>query len=143
MLGGNDGWAWPRSLFAGAVILPGTGRMVPSAIVSTIGMILPGISGSVMLSWGGLLHYSWKPYPPLIFSIPVPVEPELLGGFFGVKIVGALIKDHPQALYMGILGLMIGSVALLYPYFKPPWKELWPSGSWFWSPGQLALLKVW
>jgi len=95
------------------------GWLFLSAIVSTIGMILPGISGSFVMLMLGAYFITMEAISAFDMAILIPVGAGiLLGGFFGVKIVGALIKDHPQALYMGILGLMIGSVALLYPGFE-------------------------
>lgn len=95
------------------------GWLFLSAIVSTIGMILPGISGSFVMLMLGAYFITMEAVSTFDMAILLPVGAGiLLGGYFGVKVIGTLIKDHPQALYMGILGLMIGSIGLLYPGFE-------------------------
>ena len=41
----------------------------------------------------------------------------IAGGITGVKVIKQMLKFHPQALYFGILGLMVGSIFVLRPGF--------------------------
>gem|GEM_PF-4909225 len=39
------------------------------------------------------------------------------GGLVGIKLIKIMLRKHPQALYFGILGLMIGSIFGIFPGF--------------------------
>jgi putative membrane protein len=96
--------------------LPLAAWLFLSATVSTVGMILPGISGSfIMLLMGGYFM-TLKAISAMELTILIPVVAGVVvGGFFGVRIIRNLLKDHPQNLYFGILGLMVGSIFIIYP----------------------------
>jgi putative membrane protein len=86
------------------------------SILAMIAMILPGISGSlVMLILGAytitmeaIATFQWDLLLPLALGI-------LTGGYVGVKLIKRMLRNHPQALYFVILGLVMGSLATLYP----------------------------
>ena len=86
------------------------------SILAMIAMILPGISGSlVMLILGAytitmeaIATFQWNLLLPLVLGV-------LTGGYIGVKGIKRMLRNHPQALYFVILGLVIGSLAALYP----------------------------
>ena len=89
-----------------------------SAFISTIAMILPGISGSFMLLLFGCYTLIMKAISEFQFGILfVTGLGVLAGGFVGVKFVKIMLRKHPQALYFAILGLVIGSIFTIYPGF--------------------------
>lgn len=99
-------------------LLPQMVWLFTSAIISTIGMILPGISGSFIMLLLGVYAMTLKAITEFNLMILIPVAAGVgLGGILGVKIVKNLILQHPQAMYLGILGLMTGSLFIIFPGF--------------------------
>lgn len=89
-----------------------------TAAVSMIAMILPGVSGSLVM----LLFGTYAAVMEAISDLNVPVlacvaPGILIGGIVGVKVIKKMLRFHPQALYFGILGLMIGSITSIWPGF--------------------------
>ena len=39
------------------------------------------------------------------------------GGILGVKVIKNMLRFHPQVLYCAILGLMVGSIFVIWPGF--------------------------
>jgi putative membrane protein len=84
--------------------------------VATVTMIIPGISGALVLIIMGM-------YGTIIgfviaeFNLPLLI-PSTLGGAFGLLggagLVRFLLKNFHQETYMAILGLLIGSIVQLY-----------------------------
>ncbi|MDO4545558.1 MAG: DUF368 domain-containing protein [Bacillota bacterium] len=89
-----------------------------TAAVSMIAMILPGLSGSLIFlllgTYGAVMESISTFNFPLIAVIGAGV---LVGGFVGVKVIKKMLRFHPQALYFGILGLMVGSMIIIWPGF--------------------------
>lgn len=89
-----------------------------SAFISTIAMLLPGISGSFMMLLFGSYAIVMKAI--LDFDIEILTVTGLgvmSGGIVGIKLIKILLRRHPQAMYFTILGLVIGSLASIYPGF--------------------------
>ncbi|MDO4485433.1 MAG: DUF368 domain-containing protein [Bacillota bacterium] len=90
-----------------------------TAAVSMIAMILPGLSGSLiflLLGTYGIVMESIATFNLILISIiGLGV---LAGGFTGIKVIKKMLRFHPQALYFGILGLMIGSILIIWPGFS-------------------------
>ncbi|MGI6727179.1 MAG: DUF368 domain-containing protein [Anaerovoracaceae bacterium] len=87
-----------------------------AAVISTIAMILPGISGSLIMLLLGAYTITLEAISEMDLLTLLPVGlGVLLGGFLGLKFVKTLLRFHPQALYFGILGLIIGSLFTIYP----------------------------
>jgi putative membrane protein len=100
-------------------MLPMIGWLFISAFISTIGMILPGISGSFLMLLFGVYNMTLRAISEFDFQIILPVSLGILfGGVVGVKFIKILLRNHPQALYAGIIGLMIGSIFLIFPGFR-------------------------
>lgn len=94
-----------------------------SGIVASIGLIAPGISGSMCLMALGT-------YMPLISAITdvlsftnlsynimflIPIILGLIIGFvIMIILMKYLLKKHPTPTYFGILGFIIGSIATIY-----------------------------
>jgi len=90
-----------------------------SAFISTIGMILPGISGSFIMLLLGVYTLTLKAISTFDLTILIPVGLGVLtGGAAGVKLMKTLLREHPQALYFAIIGLMIGSIFIIFPGFE-------------------------
>lgn len=87
--------------------------------VSTIAMILPGISGSLMMLLLGVYGVVMEAVAALNFLLMVPIGLGVLTGLFlGVKVIKKMLRFHPQALYFIILGLVAGSIFAIYPGFS-------------------------
>ncbi len=99
--------------------LPKLGWFFISAFISTIGMILPGISGSFIMLLLGVYTLTLKAISTFDLLILVPVGlGVLIGGVAGVKLMKTLLREHPQALYFAIIGLMVGSLFIIFPGFE-------------------------
>lgn len=87
--------------------------------VGCIAMILPGLSGSLILllfgTYGAIMESIATFNIVLICSAGAGI---LLGGALGVKVIKKMLRFHPQALYFGILGLMVGSIFTIWPGFE-------------------------
>jgi len=89
-----------------------------AGFISAFMMIIPGISGSiVMLMLGG---YTASVEAVSTFNLAVTVAVGagiILGSLAGVKIVRIILNFMPQVLYCAVLGLMLGSIMIIYPGF--------------------------
>lgn len=86
--------------------------------IGCIAMILPGLSGSLVLllfgTYGAIMESIATFNMILICATGAGV---LLGGAIGVKVIKNMLRFHPQALYFAILGLMVGSMIIIWPGF--------------------------
>lgn len=90
-----------------------------SSFISTIMMILPGISGSFMMLLFGCYTLVMKAIAEMNFIILVVTGVGVaIGGLVGIKLVKIMLRKHPQALYFAILGLVVGSIFSIYPGFN-------------------------
>jgi len=84
--------------------------------VATVTMIIPGISGALVLIIMGM-YGTIIGYVIAEFNIPLLI-PSGLGGLFGLLggagLVRFLLKNYHQETYMAILGLLVGSIVQLY-----------------------------
>jgi len=86
--------------------------------ISTIAMILPGISGSFVMLLLGAYTIALEALANLNILVIIPIGIGImLGGFIGIKFIKTMLRFHPQALYFAILGLIIGSIYSIYPGF--------------------------
>jgi putative membrane protein len=87
-------------------------------MVSTIAMILPGLSGSLIMllfgTYGAVMEAVATFNGVILLSLGVGIA---AGGILGVKVIKNMLRFHPQALYFAILGLMIGSMIIIWPGF--------------------------
>lgn len=87
--------------------------------ISTIAMILPGISGSLMMLLFGVYAVVMEAVADINLLLMIPIGLGVLTGlFFGVKVIKKMLRFHPQALYFIILGLVAGSIFAIYPGFS-------------------------
>lgn len=86
--------------------------------VGCVAMILPGLSGSLILllfgTYGAIMESIATFNMILILATGAGV---LIGGALGVKVIKKMLRFHPQALYFTILGLMVGSMMTIWPGF--------------------------
>lgn len=89
-----------------------------TAAVSMIAMILPGLSGSLIFLLFGTYAAVMESIATFNFILIACIGIGVMaGGFIGVKVIKKMLRFHPQALYFGILGLMIGSIVIIWPGF--------------------------
>lgn len=93
-----------------------------AASISTFTMLVPGISGSLLLVMIGYYHAIFT------FTIRQFVFPQLIivgagmvfGLLVGAKIVSYFLKKHKEIIYAAILGLIVGSLFPLFPSLESP-----------------------
>lgn len=91
-----------------------------TAAIGCIAMILPGLSGSLVLLLFGTYGAIMESIATFnLILIGVTGLGVLTGGAAGVKVIKKMLRFHPQALYFGILGLMVGSMIIIWPGFTP------------------------
>lgn len=89
-----------------------------AAAVSTFAMILPGISGSLVMLLFGVYYTVINAIKDFNLFLLLPVALGVaLGLVFGSKLVSILIKRWPHATYAAILGLILGSLFSILPGF--------------------------
>ena len=92
-------------------------KMFFGGIVAAVAMVVPGVSGSLMMTIMGL-------YQTLItaikdFNIPILIFAGigiLVGLVGGARIIALLFKKARQATYAAIIGLIAGSVLSVFPF---------------------------
>lgn len=81
--------------------------------------ILPGISGTIILVIFGAYTVMLESVASFYFPVLAPLAAGMLTGCIaGIINLKKMLNSHPQALYCGILGLIIGSVFTIYPGFE-------------------------
>jgi len=95
------------------------GMMTLAGLFSAIAMIIPGISGTFLLLVIGLYHTFVQAVGDLNFPLLAPVVIGVgIGLFAGAALVRFLLAKVPRETYGAVLGLVAGSVIVLY--FKLP-----------------------
>ena len=97
-------------------------RLLLSAAVAAACMIMPGISGSMVMVLLGVYTSVLTAISSLNIPILVPVAVGVLIGIFaGAKIIDICMKRYEQQTYFAILGLIAGSILpiLLNAGFTP------------------------
>lgn len=91
------------------------------SVLAAMCMIIPGVSGSMILMMVGLYptvlisisHLTKSPIDSIITLIPVGLG-VIVGIFGGAKLIDICIKKFPQMTFYGIMGLMTGSLISLF-----------------------------
>lgn len=97
-------------------------------ILASVAMIIPGISGSFLMlvlgiyttiisSISTLLNFDSEFFHAFWILVPFGIG-VLIGLLGGTRLIGILLKKVPNQTYSAILGLIIGSVAVIFPGFK-------------------------
>lgn len=90
-----------------------------ASTLAMIAMILPGISGSLILLILGVYDTAMEAVSSLDIALLLPLlMGVLLGGFLGINTIKALLINYHKAFYFIVLGLVTGSLPGLYPEMK-------------------------
>ncbi|MCF0148667.1 MAG: DUF368 domain-containing protein [Clostridium sp.] len=108
----------PEAAFLSAVFKPNVIGFFVAGFIAAATMILPGISGSFVLLLIGL-------YEPIIESIKsfnlinigLVGAGVLVGFLLMTRLIEKIFSKYPQTAYCIILGLVLGSVFVIYPGF--------------------------
>lgn len=92
------------------------GYLILVLAISTIAMIIPGISGSFMMMVFGVFQTIMHAINSMNFAILLPcVIGGLIGLFGGAKIISYLLKRYHNLVYLVILGMVLGSLYAIFP----------------------------
>ncbi len=100
----------------------GTIGLFIAASISTFTMVVPGVSGSLLLVMIGYYHAIFTftirqfVFPQLI----IVVAGMLFGLLAGAKAISYLLNNFKDIMYAGIFGLIIGSIFPLFPTLEFP-----------------------
>lgn len=108
----------PEAAFLSAIFKPNAIGFFVAGFIAAATMILPGISGSFVLLLIGL-------YEPIIESVKsfhlinigLVGTGVLVGFLLMTRLIERIFNKYPQTAYCIILGLVIGSVFVIYPGF--------------------------
>lgn len=85
-------------------------------IVAAFSMIIPGISGSLMLTIMGLYETAITAIKDLNIALIIPVGlGAVIGVFAGAKLISVLLSKFKQGTYAIIIGLIVGSLLTIFP----------------------------
>jgi len=91
-------------------------RIVLYAFIAAIAMVMPGISGAFVLVAFGVYDLFLEALKGFDFTILIPaVIGIILGIVVGAKLILILLKKWNLLVYSAIIGMVIGSVAPLFP----------------------------
>lgn len=114
LINGNDGYAVVMTTISVKTFI----SLFLAGFIAAATMILPGVSGSLVLLILGL--YTTFTTAISDFNIPLLI-PIALGVLIGIvtmtKVIEALLNKFPQPTYFAICGLILGSVFPVYPGF--------------------------
>jgi len=89
-----------------------------AGFISAMTMIIPGISGAVIMLMLGAYTVSVEAVSTFNVVIIATVGAGiLLGCLAGIKLVKVILGLYPQELYSAVLGLILGSILIIYPGF--------------------------
>jgi putative membrane protein len=92
------------------------GMLAAGGALAAIAMIIPGISGTFLLLVIGLYRTCVQAVSDLNFLLLVPVALGAgIGLFAGAALVRFLLEKAPRETYGAVLGLVAGSVIVLFP----------------------------
>ncbi len=91
-------------------------KMLGSAALAAVTMIIPGISGSFMMMLLGVYETIIGAINDLNFYVIIPFAiGAVIGIIFGAKLISILIKKNKLMVYSAIMGMVIGSVYAVLP----------------------------
>lgn len=93
--------------------------LVLSGFFMSIGVVIPGMSSTVILMLLGIYDIYLSSVSNLNITILFPMGIGLvIGGFVFLKLIQFLLKKYPSETYYGIIGFVFGSLPILYPGFS-------------------------
>ena len=85
-------------------------------IISAVSMVIPGISGSLMLTIMGLYETATTAVKELNIALIIPIGAGAVVGILtGAKIISILLNKFRQGTYAVIIGLIVGSLLTIFP----------------------------
>lgn len=96
--------------------------LMGAGLISAVAMIVPGVSGSMIMVIIGTYSTVISAVSHLNFTILLPVAIGIVIGLIvGIKGVKIFLKKFPSATYFAILGLILGSILSLVEGFVLDW----------------------
>ena len=90
-------------------------KLVICCAIAAFSMLLPGVSGSMMMVLFGVYGIIMGAISQLNIPILIPVAiGVLIGLLFGARLIDVLLERFPQATFWAILGLIVGSLFSVY-----------------------------
>ena len=91
-------------------------KLAAGGFIAAISMVIPGISGSLMLTIMGMYETSITAVKDLNIALIAPVGiGAVVGILSGAKIISLLLKKFRQSTYSVIIGLIVGSLLTIFP----------------------------
>ena len=91
-------------------------KLAAGGFIAAISMVIPGISGSLMLTIMGMYETSITAVKDLNIALIAPVGiGAVVGILSGAKIISLLLKKFRQSTYSVIIGLIFGSLLTIFP----------------------------
>ena len=91
-------------------------KLAAGGFIAAISMVIPGISGSLMLTIMGMYETSITAVKDLNIALITPVGiGAVVGILSGAKIISLLLKKFRQSTYSVIIGLIVGSLLTIFP----------------------------
>lgn len=92
--------------------------LIIAGFFMSVGIVVPGVSSSVILMAFGIYYEYLDAISTLNFSILVPLAIGIiLGGYIFLKIIKYLLENYFSETFYAIIGFVLGSVLILYPGF--------------------------
>ena len=91
-------------------------KLAAGGFIAAISMVIPGISGSLMLTIMGMYETSITAVKDLNIALIAPIGIGAVAGILsGAKIISLLLKKFRQSTYSVIIGLIVGSLLTIFP----------------------------
>lgn len=98
---------------------PNTLFLILSGFVMSIGIVVPGISSTVLLMILGTYEIYLDAVSSVNISVLIPMGfGIIIGGFIFLKLTQYLINKYFAQTYYTIIGFVLGSLLILYPGFE-------------------------
>ena len=92
--------------------------LIIAGIFMSIGIVVPGVSSSVILMTFGVYYEYLDAVSTLNLNILIPLAIGIiLGGYLFLKIIKYLLENYFPETFYAIIGFVLGSVLILYPGF--------------------------
>lgn len=91
-------------------------KLAAGGFIAAVSMIIPGISGSLMLTIMGMYQTTITAVKDLNIALILPVGIGAVAGILvGAKVISILLKKFRQGTYSIIIGLIAGSLLIIFP----------------------------
>lgn len=89
-----------------------------AGIIMSIGIIVPGISNTILLMCLGVYPSYISAIASMNFHILIPLGIGIIiGSLLWLKVINTLLHKHHEKTYLSIIGFSLGSLFVLYPGF--------------------------